>query len=365
MMGKAAKENLNRTLNKNLDTIQDTIQLLTDVPAPSLEKIPWEEVTTITDQISKQATITGMLGTDTTTELKQLEESMETYFKMLQGLLLLSHGSTVGAGPTLFSCVNASAKQVVDCSISLLKEAVFSYGSRSANHKLSIPQLAGTVWEACDSLKKTPTTNYTAIGRAITQVAVSVRDVLRELKELKPAFIDPEEETPEAVDAETSHQSHEDDSSSAGDLGNDLSPEEMIIAQLATSFVSDTLVVIKELLRFITSLLKHPDHNDSRHSINSLERLLELSKGIGVEVDNLGACLYPPQELPAIKVASENICTAVKEMKTLVQSLQDSSARFCQACESCSESVRKLQSELGCSDAIELVPAMQNLSVNM
>ncbi|PIA35649.1 hypothetical protein AQUCO_03500181v1 [Aquilegia coerulea] len=303
-----------------------------------------------------------MLWTDTTTELKQLEENMETYFKMLQGLLLLSHGSTVGAGPTLFSCVNASAKKVVDCSISLFKEAVLSYGSHSANHKLSIPQLAGTVWEACDSLKKTPTTNYTAIGRAITQVAVSVRDVLRELKELKPAFIDPEEEVPEVVDAETSR---DDDSSSAGDLGNDLSPEEMIIAQSATSFVSDALVVIKELLRFITSLLKRPDHNDSRHSVNSLERLLKLSKEIGVEVDNLGACLYPPQELSAIKAASMNICTAVREMKTLVQTLQDSSECFCQTCEKFSESVQKLQSELGCSDATELVPEMQNLAVSM
>lgn len=44
--------------------------------------------------------------------------------------------------------------------------------------RLSNPQLAGTVWEACDALKKTATTNCTAVLRAMTQVAVSVKDIL-------------------------------------------------------------------------------------------------------------------------------------------------------------------------------------------
>ncbi|KAM2890217.1 hypothetical protein COP2_008666 [Malus domestica] len=73
-------------------------------------------------------------------------------------LFLLSHGSRVGAGPTLSSCIHASVKHAVDTSC-----------------KLSIPQSFGA-----------PDTNVTAIKRAMTQVAVSMKDVVREMNELKP-----------------------------------------------------------------------------------------------------------------------------------------------------------------------------------
>lgn len=71
----------------------------------------------------------GMLWTGETPEVKALEENMASYFNMLQGLLLLSHSSTVGAGPTLSSSIHASIKQVVDSSFMLMKESVSSYGT--------------------------------------------------------------------------------------------------------------------------------------------------------------------------------------------------------------------------------------------
>ncbi|KAF9602413.1 hypothetical protein IFM89_027542 [Coptis chinensis] len=328
-MAKAGKKYLTRTLKSYTDGIQETIQLFQEAPASTLDKVPWEQVVAMADQVSKQATIAGLLWKEATTELQALEENMSAYFKMLQGLLLLSHGTKVGAGPTLSSCIHASAKKVVECSLTFLREAVLSYGSRSLTH---IPPLAGTVWEACESLKKTPTTNYTAIGRGITQAAVSVKDVVRELKDLKPGNNDPVDD---ALDrdaaAETSHESHSNHSSSEDDLGDDLSPEEMIIAQSAVSFVSDILVIIKEL----------------------------------IQVDNLGACLYPPQELTSIKVASDNISSAVTGMKAEALTLEVSLERFSHACEDFGKSLRKLQSELGSPDATELVPGLQNLTVSM
>lgn len=72
-----------------------------------------------------------MLWTGEAPEVKALEENMASYFNMLQGLLLLSHSSTVGAGPTLSSCIRASIKQVVDSSFMLMKESVSSYGTPS------------------------------------------------------------------------------------------------------------------------------------------------------------------------------------------------------------------------------------------
>lgn len=73
----------------------------------------------------------GMLWTGETPEAKAVEENMVTYFNTLQGLLLLSHGSMVGAGPTLSSAIHASIKQVVDCSFKLMMETVSSYGNFS------------------------------------------------------------------------------------------------------------------------------------------------------------------------------------------------------------------------------------------
>lgn len=74
-----------------------------------------------------------MLWTGERPEVRALEENMAAYFNMLQGFLLLSHGSTVGAGHTLSSSIHASVKQVVDCSYKLFSESVSSYGNLSLN----------------------------------------------------------------------------------------------------------------------------------------------------------------------------------------------------------------------------------------
>lgn len=316
------------------------------------------------EQVSKQATMVGMLWTGATPEVKALEENLATYFNILQGFLLLSHGSTVGAGATLSSCIHASVKQVVDCSFMLLKEAVSSYVSHSKQQKLSIPQLVGTVWDTCTALKKTPTTNITAIGRAMTQVAVSMKDVLREMKELKPASSDPADEVSDEVPIKSESESHDSDNSCDGDLGNNLSQEEMKVTQFAIGVVSDMLLVVKELIRSITSLLKMKDPDGCSDSVNSLEKLLKLCQGIGVQIDELGACLYPPQEFSAIKAASEEISSIVDEMQVELDKLNGSSVAFLQACTGLRTSLRQLGFELYCSTGTDLLPKIENLALN-
>lgn len=60
--------------------------------------------------------------------MKALEENIGAYCNILHGFILLCHGNTVGAGPTLHANINVSAKQVVERSLTLLREAVSSYG---------------------------------------------------------------------------------------------------------------------------------------------------------------------------------------------------------------------------------------------
>ncbi|KAL0424685.1 UNVERIFIED_CONTAM: hypothetical protein Sradi_1003300 [Sesamum radiatum] len=363
-MGKAAREQLTRALNEHLNTIHETFQMLDQTPASSLEKVGWKEVIQMGEQVSKQATTVGMLYTGETPGVKALEENMVAYFNMLQGFLLLSHGSSMGAGPTLSSCIHKTVKQVTDSSFMLLQEAVSSYGSQNKAQKLSIPRLVGAVWDACAALKKTPTTNVTAIGRAMTQVAVSMKDVLREMKELKPASSDPSDESSGEGSTKAVDKSNDDDDSCDGDLGNDLSPEEMKIVQLATAIVSEILVVVKELIRSITALLQQENSDGCAISVDSLEKLLKLCQGFGVQVDELGACLYPPQEISAIKVALEKISSFTKETETELQNLKGFTDDFSKACTGLRSSLSRLEFELGCPGAADLVPELENLVVS-
>ncbi|KAF3943911.1 hypothetical protein CMV_029578 [Castanea mollissima] len=290
-MGRAEKEQLNKTLTSHLNTIHETLQVLDQSPASSLDKVSWEEVIKMGDQVSKQATMAGMLWTGETQEVKALEENMEAYFNVLQGFLLLCHGSSVRAGPTLSSCIHKSAKQVVDSSFKLFMESVSSYGSHKKDQKLSIPQLVGSVWNSCSALKKTPSTNVTAIGR---------------------------DETYEEASNKAESGPQDDDNSCEDELGNDLSPEEMKVAQSAIGVVSETLVVIKDLIRSITGLLELENPNDCSNFVDCLEKLLKLCQGIGEQIDELGACLYPPQEVPAMKATSEKIFSIIDDMQVVL-----------------------------------------------
>ncbi|EPS64482.1 hypothetical protein M569_10300, partial [Genlisea aurea] len=303
--------------------------MLDVAPDSSFEKINWKDVVRMSEQVSNQATNVGMLYTGRESPpgpggIKALEDIMASYFNILQGFLFLAHGSLVGAGFTFSSCIHKSVKQVVDASFSLFQEAVSSYdGNGAGSTREKIPQLVGAVWDACAAVKKTPTSNVAAIGRAMAHVAVSVKDVLCEIKEHKPM----DEKTTSAAD----------DSSDGGDdLGNDFSPEEMKIVQSASDFVSQVLAVIRELIR---SMLRHetphPDHS-------SLEKLLKLCQDIGVEVDELGACLYPPQEIPGIQTASGKISSLVSELETEANGLHISTDDFHTVC----SRLRKLEPEL-------------------
>ncbi|KAK8643570.1 hypothetical protein V6N13_012859 [Hibiscus sabdariffa] len=360
-MGKAEKEQLNRALTAHLNSIHETLQMLDQTPS-SMEKVTWTHIIQLGDQVSKQATIAGMLWNGESPDAKQVEETMNSFFNVLQGFLLLSHGSTVGAGPTLSSSIHESVKHIVDCSFRLMKEHVSLYGSRNKEKKLSIPQFVGAVWEACSALKKVPATNVIAIGRAMTQVAVSVKDVLREMNELKPASSDPgngtSDDTPSKAEGEP-----EDDDLSDDDLGSDLSPEEMKVAQLAQGVVSETLAVIKELIRTITGMLKLETPDDNGKFVDSLEKLLKICQGVGAEIDEIGACLYPPQEIDAIKLALEKISSSINGIQQEVESFQTSAELLVEACGGLRSVLKQMESELDCFTTAELTSKMQDVAV--
>ncbi|XP_058769364.1 uncharacterized protein LOC131643227 [Vicia villosa] len=356
MPARAEKERLNLLLGSHLTTIHETLQVLDQTPSSSSfdSKVSWEDVLKMADQVSKQATTVGMLWSGDKPESKAIEENMTSYFNNLQGFLLVSHGSMVGAGPTLSSSIHESVKQVVDSSFRLMKETVSLYGSHNEVQKQSVPQLVGVVWEACSALKKTPSSNITAIGRGMTKVAVSVKDVLREMKELKPSSSDDP--------ADTESEQH-DDHSSEGELGNDLSPEEMKIAERAIVVVSDTLSVLKELIRSITGLIKMEKPNDNSGFVDSLEKLLQLCQELSQQIDEVGACLYPPHEIPAIEAAMEKIHSIIDGMEVEIGGLQGASDAFLETCNGLKSSMSELVSELSNSSTADIEARVENITL--
>lgn len=239
----------------------------------------------------------------------------------------------------------------------------FSGPQNNKDQNQVVPQLVGAVWDACSALKKAPSTNITAIGRAITQVAVSVKDVLREMKELKQGSSDLDEAPEESSSKVEGDSQDEVNTNDDADIGNDLSAEEMRVAQSATTVVSSILLVIKELIRSITSLLKL-DNVSKESNLASLENLLKLCQGIGVQVDELGACLYPPQEVPAIQAASEKISSLLDNMQAELESLNGNSEGFLQARNSLRNSLKQLEIELGGSTATDIESRMQSLTLS-
>lgn len=70
----------------------------------------------------------GMLWSGDLPDVETLKENIDAYFNVLQGFLLVCHGSMVGAGPTLHKAICSSAKNVVESSFSLFKHAVSACG---------------------------------------------------------------------------------------------------------------------------------------------------------------------------------------------------------------------------------------------
>lgn len=248
----------------------------------------------------------------------------------------------------------------------MLSRPLLHAGSRNKDREVSVPVLVGKVWEACSNLKKAPATNIAAIGRAMTQVAVSIKDVLREMKELKPGSGEGEDnqQSHSSVSGDGDEEDDNDDVNDVGDIGNDLSPEEMKVAESAIDVVSNMLLVIKELIRAITGLLKVEKSDTSGTFVDSLEKLLKSSQEIGSEIDELGACLYPPQEVPAMEATLKKISGSLHAIESEVEDLKGSSDAFVQACSNLRGSIKKLESVLSCCSAGDLEKQLENTSLS-
>ncbi|KAF8784018.1 hypothetical protein HU200_000018 [Digitaria exilis] len=297
----------------------------------SLERTEWSEVVKFGDQVSRQATVAGMIWSGDLPNVETLKENIVAYFNILQGFLLVCHGSMVGAGPTLHKSICGYAKNVVDSSFSLFKHAVSAYESRSPDRNTTVPQVTGTVWEACAALKKVPASNCIAIGRAMTQIGVCLKDILREMKELPigdSSDSTAEKSTNGVVDTTSCSDRDEVSSDLDMDDDDDFTEEEAAVAKLVVTVVSDSLAVVKEAIRFITGLLK--------------------------------SSVYPPQDASEMKLAVKRLYDGINGMRKEIGHLGGSPASVFAALEGFEKCLGSLEGEL----ADDVVNDMENLTLS-
>ncbi|TVT98780.1 hypothetical protein EJB05_55869 [Eragrostis curvula] len=355
---------LSRFLESHLQTINDTFQMMAEAgPGAGLERTEWSEVLKLGDQVSRQATVAGMLWSGDLPDVATLKENIEAYFNILQGFLLVCHGSTVGTGPTLHKAICSSAKNVIESSFSLFKQAVSAYESRSADRKIIIPQVTGTVWEACAGLKKVPTTNCIAIGRAMTQVGVYLKDVLREMNEL-PVGISGDNTAEKSTNgtADTASCSDRDEMSFDLDLDDDFTEEEIAVAKLVITVVSDSLAVLKEAIRFITGLLKSSGNQSGANEdkVDTMEKLLICCREIADQVNDLGAAVYPPQDASDMKLTIKRLYDGISGMRKEIGHLGGSPAGAFAALDGLEKCLGSLEAEL----ADDVTNEMENLTIS-
>ncbi|KAI5066295.1 hypothetical protein GOP47_0018919 [Adiantum capillus-veneris] len=318
-----------RLLHDSAASIAETLTLFAE-PAPAgVTKVEWKEAITAAEGVVRHATTAGVLWKGKVSK-KEGMENIRSYVQALHGFLLLSHGSTAGAGPTLLSCIGRLSRQVVNSSLSLLRGAVAGFSNSVQDTDLAV--LVGCVWEACEAVKKAPVSNRVAIGRSLTQVAISVKDVIREVGEFECGTLDCNSETVKEDTTELCSSDQEGVSEAEGEaeasdesteLSNRLSAEEMQVVESVKAFGSSLFSLIKQLLHIVAgtgNASKEVQMADAK-ATPILEKILELSKALGVAVDELGASLYPPQEIDILQGTVTEIEGLIEHLQTEVNSL--------------------------------------------
>lgn len=198
----------------------------------------------------------------------------------------------------------------------------------------------------------------------MTKIGVYLKDVLREMNELPIG--DSGDSTAEKSSncvVDTASCSDRDEISDL-DLDNDddFTEEEAAVAKLVITVASDSLVVVKEAIRFITGLLKSSGNKGGANEdkVEPMEKLLSHCKEIADQVNDLGASVYPPQDSSEMKLAIEKLYNGINGMRKEVGNLGGSPESTFAALEGFEKCLGSLQAKL----ADDVVNEMENLNIS-
>ncbi|CAK9859084.1 unnamed protein product [Sphagnum jensenii] len=358
-MGRTQKgrvADLSKALLRGTASLRDSLWLLNEAAAAEVVKEDWGEVKKVADKVAKEATTIGMLWTQGLKD-EDANQALKMYFEGLQALLLLCHACTVGAGPTLLVTIRNAAQQVVNSSLTLLTRAVsFSIkGAEKQEREAILPAHVGSVWEACNTLKRTPYTNRAAVGRSIAQVATSVKNVLQKIRQIKEG----QSSQCNACDYEETSNGDGNACVESLDSNEELSEEEMAVVEAARHVVECSLDFIKQLL-YVAAEVPVPQGTEES-STGFLENVLKHCKGLGVEVDKFGAYLHPPQQTDPLRGRIMKMETLVNLISTQVRETRGSVP---EALDLAFKSLQNAKTELFMLSSFELQEALKLTSLS-
>ena len=143
----------------------------------------------------------------------------------------------------------------------------------------------GEVWEACRDIKKLPKDGRTAVSHQLLASAALIKDVSVELSEIGAGGEDGEGERDDGERAPMD----EDDMLF---VDEDFSAEEMRVAKSCAAFAAASLQFMRDLVA--------PVVRGSASDTTSLERALTECRAFQREVEEIGAGVYPPQDVDDI-----------------------------------------------------------------
>jgi cyclin-D1-binding protein 1 len=197
----------------------------------------------------------------------------------------------------------------------------------------------------------------------MTQIGMCLKDVLREMNELPIGDSgDSRAEKSSNGIVDTASCSDRDDTTFDLDLDDDFSEEEIAIAKLVITVVSDLLVVVKETIRFITDLLKSSGNQSGANEdkVDTMEKLLVYCKEVADLVNDLGAAVYPPQDAGDMKLTVKRLYDAINGMCEEIDHLGGTPAGAFAALEALEKCLGSLEAEL----ADDVVDEMENLTIS-
>lgn len=196
----------------------------------------------------------------------------------------------------------------------------------------------------------------------MTKIGVYLKDVLREMNELPIG--DSGDSTAEKSSngvVDTASCSDRDEISELDLDDDDFTEEEVSVAKLVITVASDSLVVVKEAIRFITGLLKSSGNEDGANEdkVEPMEELLSHCKEIADQVNDLGACVYPPQDSSEMMLAIKRLYNGISGMRKEIGNLGGSPESTFAALEGFEKCLGSLQAKL----ADDVVNEMENLNI--
>ena len=273
-----------------------------------------------------------MLRTADVASTKSMLESLErvAVFFCVQGYRILEV-----AGATLHGEVLEAVEDVVD--------ALRDYLSLAAAEEWKKAEAGiAQVLERCGRAKKVSTSNRQAVGRLVTLRAANVRGVARELegmaaegrvqeearsptkaKELSPAEREQRQRRaslglpPESDKKKDPGASAKGEDDEREDYEPEYSEQDLHVIDRARDFAEGMLALLKEGIR---GLHASPEPATS-DALAAAEALLQAAEAGSLAADELGAALYPPQEVEEVQVAIEEGTAAMMSLADALREL--------------------------------------------